>query len=129
MLDALETNQIPERNKVKVLKKHLGRAPRECIEEDATVKSINKAFTILIKVFGDPKETWSWILKDFKRKCTNTRGWNVFGSYERLQLVFRTVNFLRTALCYIEEFLQLSNIIFHSSTLNTVIEVLPELLF
>ena len=59
----------------------------------------------------------------------NTRGWNVFGSYERRQLVFRTVNFLRTALCYVKEFLQLSNIIFHSSTLNAVIEVLPEFLF
>ena len=54
MLDALKTNQIPERNKVKLLKKHLGRAPRECIEDDTSVKSINEAFTILIKVFGDP---------------------------------------------------------------------------
>ena len=44
-------------------------------------------------------------------------------------MTFRTVNFLRTALCYTEEFPQLSNIIFHSSTLNAVIEVLPEFLF
>ena len=53
----------------------------------------------------------------------------MFGSYERRQLVFWTVNFLRTALCYAKEFPQLSNIIFHSSTLNAVIEVLPEFLF
>ena len=32
-------------------------------------------------------------------------------------------------MCYAEEFLQLSNMIFHSSTLNAVIEVLPEFLF
>ena len=102
MLDALKTNQIPERNKVKVLKKHLRRAPRESIGDDTTVKSINEAFTILIRAFGNPGETWSWILNDFKRKCMNARGWNVFGSYERRQLVFRTVNFLRTALCYAE---------------------------
>ena len=32
-------------------------------------------------------------------------------------------------MCYTKEFPQLSNIIFHSSTLNAVIEVLPEFLF
>ena len=86
------------------------------------MKSINE-------VFGDPNEMWSWILNNFKRKCTNARAWNAFGSYNRRLLTFRTVNFLKKALYYTEEFLQLSSIIFPSSTLNTVIEVLPKFLF
>ena len=100
MFDALETNQIPERNKVKVLRKHLKGAPRECIGDNTTVKSINEAFTTLIQVFGNPREIWSSVLNDFKKKCTNARVWLDLGSYERRQLVFRTVNFLRKALCY-----------------------------
>ena len=74
MLDALETNQIPERNKVKVLRKHLKGAPRESIGDDTTVKSVKEAFTFLIEAFGNPRETWSSILNDFKRKCTLKAG-------------------------------------------------------
>ena len=77
MLDALETNQIPERNKVEVLRKHLKGAPRESIGDDTTVKSVNEAFRFLIEAFGNPREMWSSILNNFKRKCTNARGWNV----------------------------------------------------
>ena len=75
MLDALETNQIPERNKVKVLRKHLKGAPRESIGDDTTVKSVNEAFRFLIEAFGNPREIWSSIMNDFKRKYTNTRVW------------------------------------------------------
>ena len=74
MLDALKTNQIPEKDKVKVLRKYLKGAPGESIGDETTVKSVDKAFTILIEAFGNPKETWSSILSDFKKKCTNEKG-------------------------------------------------------
>ena len=59
----------------------------------------------------------------------NAKGWSAYGSYERRQLTFRTVEFLRKALSYAEEFLQLSNEIFHPNTVNAVIKVLSEALF
>ena len=68
MLDALATNQIPERDKVEVLRKYLRGAPRESISDDTTVKSVNEAFTILIEAFGNPRETLCSILNDFKKK-------------------------------------------------------------
>ena len=55
MLDALATNQIPERDKVEVLRKYLRGAPRESIGDDTTVKSVNEAFTILFEAC--PEET------------------------------------------------------------------------
>ena len=58
MLDALATNEIPERDKVKVLRKYLKGALRESIGDDTTVKSVDEAFTILIQAFGNPRETW-----------------------------------------------------------------------
>ena len=125
MLDALKTNQIPEKDKVKVLKKYLKGAPRESVGEDSTVKSVDEAFAILIRAFGNPSDTWSSILNDFKKKCTNVKGWNALGSYERHQLIFRTVEFLRKALSYAEEFPQLSEEIFKPSTVDAVITVLP----
>ena len=93
MLDA--TNQIHEKDKVKVLRKYLKVAPRESVGDDTTVKSVDEAFAILIRAFGNPSETWSSILNNFKKKCTNAKGSSVYGTYERLQLTFRTVEFLR----------------------------------
>ena len=59
----------------------------------------------------------------------NTKGWNAYGSFERCQLTFRTLEFLRKALSYAEEFLHLSNEIFHPNTVDAVIKVLPEVVF
>ena len=124
-MHALATNQIPEIDKVKVLRKCLKGAPRDSIGDDTTVKSVDEAFAILIRAFGNPSDTWSSILNNFK-KCTNVKGWNVLGLYERRQLIFRTVEFLRKALSYAEEFPLLAEEIFHSTTVNSVMKVLPD---
>ena len=59
----------------------------------------------------------------------NAKGWSVYRTYERRQLTFRTVEFFTQALGYAEEFLKLSNEIFHTNTVDSVIEVLPKDLF
>ena len=56
----------------------------------------------------------------------NAKGWSIYETYERLQLTFRTVEFLRKAICYAEEFLRLSEEIFHTSTVDAVIKVQPK---
>ena len=75
MLDALDSNQIPERDKVEVLRKHLKGAPRESVGDDASIKTIEEAFKTLLKAFGNPQETWTSIVKEFKMKCDNPKGW------------------------------------------------------
>ena len=129
MLDALKTNQIPEKDKVKVLKKYLRGAPGDSIGNNSTVKTIDEAFAILIQGFGNPRETWSSILNNFKKKCMNAKGWSTYGSYERCQLIFKTVEFLRQALSYAEEFPRLSNEILHPNTVYAVVKVLPKYLY
>merc|ERR1712240_716463 len=129
MLHALATNQIPERDKVKVLRKYLKGAPIDSIGDDTIIKSVDEAFAILIQAFGNPRETWLSILNEFKKKCMNVKGWNAYGSYERRHLTFKTVEFLKKALSYTEEFLQLSEEIFTPSTIDSVIKVLPDILF
>ena len=59
----------------------------------------------------------------------NAKGLSVYGTYERRQLTFRTVEFLRKAVIYAEEFPQVSEEIFHPSTVDAVIKMLPETLF
>merc|ERR1712082_598526 len=64
-----------------------------------------------------------------KKKCMNVKVWNAYGSYERCQLTLKTVEFLRKVLSYAEEFPQLSEEIFTPSTVDSVMKVLPEILF
>ena len=59
----------------------------------------------------------------------NAKGWSTYGSYERRQLIFKTVEFLRQALSYAEEFPRLSNEILHPNTVYAVVEVLPKDLY
>ena len=92
MLHALATNQIPERDKVEVLRKYLKGAPRDSIGDDTIVKSVDDAFAILIQAFGNPRETWLLILNEFKKKCMNVKGWNAYGSYERHHLTLKQWN-------------------------------------
>ena len=58
MLHSLATNQIPERDKVEVLRKYLKGAPRNSIGDDTIVKSVIDAFAILIRAFGNPREAY-----------------------------------------------------------------------
>ena len=52
MIKAMEGNQIAEKDKVKVLWKHLRGSPKESISNDIKVKNIEEAFKILTKAFG-----------------------------------------------------------------------------
>ena len=59
----------------------------------------------------------------------NVKGWNAYGSYETRHLTFKTVDFLKKALSYAEEFLQLSEEIFTPSKVDSMMKVLPDILF
>ena len=54
MIEAIEENQIAEKDKIEVLRKHLKGFPKESISDDVKVKNIEQAFNILIKAFGNP---------------------------------------------------------------------------
>ena len=56
-LNALEANQIRERDKVEVLKKHLKGYPKESIGDDSDVTSITEAFQILEQTYGNTRGT------------------------------------------------------------------------
>ena len=125
MIEAMESNQIAEKDKVEVLRKHLKGFPKESVSDDVNVKTVTEAFAILIKAFGNPSATWESILKEFSTKCSNPSGWQLKGSYVRRQLVFKTTDFLKKALQYSTDFPELSTEILSKRTILSVYEVLP----
>ena len=125
MIEAMEANQIAEKDKIEVLRKHLKGFPKDSISDDVNVKNVTEAFEILIKAFGNPSATWESIQKDFLNKCSNPSGWQLKGSYVRRQLVFKTADFLKKALQYSIDFKELSNEILSKRTILSVYKVLP----
>ena len=109
MIDTMEGNQIAEKDKVEVLRKHLRGSLKEVIGDDVNVKNINEAFKILTKAFGNPHTMWELVQKDFLNKCSNQSGWQVKGSHARCQLVFKTSDCLKKALQYLVNFKELSS--------------------
>ena len=67
--DALEANQVREKGKVEVLRKHLYGFAKECISDDTDITSIKEAFKILEESYDNYRETWNAIMKEFKAKC------------------------------------------------------------
>ena len=61
MIEAMEANQIAEKDKIEVLRKHLKGFPKDSISDDVNVKNVTEAFEILIKAFGNPSATWEAI--------------------------------------------------------------------
>ena len=68
-------------------------------------------------------------MNKFKKKYMNAKGWSAYRSYERHQLTFKIVEFLRQALSYAKEFPRLSNEIFHPNTVYAEIKVLAKDLY
>ena len=97
MIKAIKVNQIAEKDKVEVLRKHLRGSPRESISDDVKVKNI-EAFKVLMNAFGNPNGVWESIRKEFQSKCSNPKGWAAKGSFKRRQLTFKTLEFLKRTL-------------------------------
>ena len=83
MLEALTANQIKEKDRVDVLKKHLKGFPK-CLINDAQ-KTFEQAKKVLLDTYGSPHVTWKAKLESFKKKCDNPKGWSSHGQKRRLQ--------------------------------------------
>ena len=60
-LDALEANQVREKDKVEVLKKHLKGLAKKSIGDDTNITSMKEAFEILELAFSNTRDTWNAI--------------------------------------------------------------------
>ena len=54
MIEAMEANQIAEKDKIEVLRKHLKGFRKDSISDDVNIKNVGEAFDILIEASGNP---------------------------------------------------------------------------
>ena len=75
MIEALSTNQIREKDKIEVLRKHLTGKAKEYIGPH--YGSIDKAFVALLEHFGFATSNWKSKLNKFIEKNKNPKLWQL----------------------------------------------------
>ena len=123
MLEVLTANQIREKDRVDVLKKHLKGFPKNLIND--AQKTFEQAKTVLLDTYGSPHVTWKAKLESFKKKCNNPKGWSSHGQRTQFELIASTCNFLAEAKQFAEDHKEMSETINSAWTANAVIAVIP----
>ena len=67
MIEAIRTNQIREKDKVEVLRKHLGGRALKMVGEH--FDKLDDAFEVLLDHYGLAKKTWEARVKKFLTEC------------------------------------------------------------
>ena len=123
MLEAITTNQIREKDKVEVLRKHLKGEAKLMIGQH--YQSLGKAFEALIKHFGLVKKTWEHKLKNFSSNCKKPDAWAAVGTPQRRAVISNVCEFLREAEKIANVHRDLKDQIINHVTIGKIFEVLP----
>ena len=88
MIEAITTNQIREKDKTEVLRKHLKGKAKTMIGEH---------YENLDKAFGLAKKTWDHKLKEFVKTVNRPQDWIAHGTITRAKVIGQACEFLREA--------------------------------
>ena len=121
-LEAIEANQVSEKHKVEVLRKHLrGTALDNTGDHFA---SLDLAMKNLVESFGQAELIWSEKLEKFSKKCNDAKLWKK-GEYSRVTVISNICEFLREADKLVVDHPELEQHIYVAATVKKVISVLP----
>ena len=121
--EAVTANQVPEKHKIDVLRKHLGgEALQNLGDHYATFEDAMQA---LVKCFGQAQNIWDAKLDEFVTKCNKPEAWRRVGSKQRLSVLGSACEFLREAEKLSKDHPALEPSIYNIHTVKVLIKVLP----
>ena len=88
--------------------------------DDTDINSIEEAFKILELAFGNTRDTWRAVVKEFEENCSKPDNWNKEASIEKLQLIFKVLEFLNKALSCSKAYPDLEREIINGNTAGAV---------
>ena len=124
MREALDSNQVPEKNRADVLRKHLGGGAKGLVDD--CHKTLTEAEDSLIARYGSPKNIWNGYLETFKKKCSNPKAWSSLGSSARCDVIAHTIKFLNDAKQLAEDYQELKSDVYSEKTVGVFHLVLPD---
>ena len=120
---ALVDSQTREGDKVEVLRQHLVGEAKELIGDHHT--SLDTAMRALVDYFGQPKRIWFKSKKDIREKLGGKNAWGLYGSQQRVVAIAQLLEFLREAEALSKSYKELQTEIYHSSTTELLIDLMP----
>ena len=124
MKEALSSNQVTEKNRADVFKKHLGGAARNLI--DNSQKTLADVEATLLARYGFPKNIWKGNLEKFKKKCNDSKAWSARGSSAKCDIIAYTIAFLKDAKQLAEDYPELKHVVYSEMTVGVFVQVLPD---
>ena len=127
MIEAITANQIREKDKVDVLRKHLRKNAKDLIGDH--YKTFQEAIDRLVVYFGLPKNTWESTKDNFIKQCNKPLAWMNEGSQERLIVIAKTCEFLRESEQLANDYRnELGSTINSDATVEMIISILPAII-
>ena len=123
-MEAIISNQVREKDKQEVLRKHLKGVAKEVVGEYQD--TFKDAMETLVNRFGSSNKIWETRKMNFEKRCNDPKKWSVIGSDERLGLITRTCEFLREAQQLATDYKALSNDIYSKTTCDSIYKVIPQ---
>ena len=125
-VEALTANQVREKDKIEVLKKHLkGEAKINIGDYYAT---FDLAIAALVENFGQSQVTWDTKIAKFQADCDKPSHWMNLGSQDRVTIINKTLTFLREAEKLAKDHPRLESAIFAPPTIKKIMMILPPFL-
>ena len=124
MIEAIRTNQIREKDKVEVLRKHLGGRALKMVGEH--FEKLDDAFEALLNHYGLAKKTWDARVKKFLTECKHPQAWVAHGTEQRSNILNTACQFLREAEKLSSDHPDIQNTIISHATNEKIFEVIPK---
>ena len=121
--EAVIANQVGEKHKVDVLRKHLRGLALSFLGEHYV--SFDEAIKALVERYGQPQNTWDAKMAQFLARCDKPGAWKRLGSQDRETVIAHTCEFLREAEKLAKDHPCLESSIYDVHTVRMLVKVLP----
>ena len=121
--EAITANQIREKDKIEILKKHLKGSALGSIGDHFV--SFDLAVKNLIDRYGYPQTTWESKIKHFKEKTNKPELWMDLGYKDRPNLIVQTLEFIREGEKLVKDHPTMESAVFGPATIKIITAVLP----
>ena len=122
---AIFDSQVREKDKVEVLRKHLTGEAKKLIGDHYL--EVDSAMDALVSYFGQAERIWEKSKSDVLKKLGGNfkEVWGEYGTQKRVTAIAIAIEFVREAMELAKTYPELSNEVYHSSTLKLLREILP----
>ena len=124
-MQAIHDSQVREKDQVEVLRKHLTGEAKKLVGDHH--RTLDSTMDALQDYFGNTSKIWKKCKENVKKKLGGNFGecWGSYGDQRRVFALATAIEFLREAAELADNYSELRNEVYHSSTLELMMDLFP----